>query len=254
MNMGMCQRRSRIVLWAPDSPPGRGSPARQAGRRPGSPPRATANRPPVLLRAPAPPLSQQVIDLVREYNALGRSTLAIMLDTKGPEVRSGDLTQPLHLAPGEHVTFTITAGADGSGNRIGVNYDGFIDDVEVGDMLLVDGGIMSMLVKAKTDTDVLCEVVDGGAMKSRRHLNIRGKSANLPAITDRDWADIRFGLEQGVDYFALSFVRTADIVYELKEWLAKQGGCMGGKAGRTRFFSFIGRDWMRCQPRSCLPR
>lgn len=168
---------------------------------------------------------QAVIDLVREYNSLGRHNLAILLDTKGPEVRSGDLTQPLSLSKGETVTFTIVAGADGSDNRIGVNYDGFIDDVEVGDTLLVDGGIMSMLVRDISGTEVITEVVDGGIMKSRRHLNIRGKSANLPAITDRDWADIRFGLEQGVDYYALSFVRTADVIYELKDWLAKQGCC-----------------------------
>ncbi|KFM29270.1 Pyruvate kinase isozyme G, chloroplastic [Auxenochlorella protothecoides] len=166
---------------------------------------------------------QQVIDLVREYNAMGRRNLAIMLDTKGPEVRSGDVTQPLELRAGETVTFTIVAGADGTNNRIGVNYDGFIDDVELGDILLVDGGIMSAVVRSKTDTDVVTEIVDGGSMKSRRHLNIRGKSANLPAITDRDWADIRFGLEQGVDYYALSFVRTADVIYELKDWLARAG-------------------------------
>ena len=71
--------------------------------------------------------------------------------------------------------------------------------------------------------DVVCSVVDGGSMGSRRHLNIRGKSANLPAITDRDWADIRFGVEVGVDYFALSFVRDAEVIYELKEFLAKEG-------------------------------
>lgn len=107
--------------------------------------------------------------------------------------------------------------------NVTVNYDGFIDDVELGDILLVDGGIMSAVVRSKTDTDVVTEIVDGGSMKSRRHLNIRGKSANLPAITDRDWADIRFGLEQGVDYYALSFVRTADVIYELKDWLARAG-------------------------------
>ena len=63
----------------------------------------------------------------------------------------------------------------------------------------------------------------------RRHLNIRGKSANLPAITDRDWLDIKFGVDVGVDYYALSFVRNAEVIYELKHWLAQQGA-----AGRPR--------------------
>lgn len=166
---------------------------------------------------------QAVIDLVREYNALGRHTLAIMLDTKGPEVRSGDVAEPLELATGDQLTFTIVEGADGKGGRVSVNYDGFIDDVSVGDTLLVDGGIMSFAVRAKTDTDVLCEAVDGGTMKSRRHLNIRGKSANLPAITDRDWADLKFGLDAGVDYYALSFVRSSEVIHELKAWLVDQG-------------------------------
>ncbi|PSC72575.1 plastidial pyruvate kinase 2-like [Micractinium conductrix] len=164
-----------------------------------------------------------VVDLVREYNSLGRSNLAIMMDTKGPEVRSGDLAAPLPLDAGDKITFTITEGADGTDGRISVNYDEFVEDASVGDMLLVDGGIMSMQIDRITDNDVLCSVVDGGTLSSRRHLNIRGKSANLPAITDRDWADIKFGVEIGVDYYALSFVRDAAVIYELKEFLTKQG-------------------------------
>ncbi|KAI7835791.1 hypothetical protein COHA_010311 [Chlorella ohadii] len=164
-----------------------------------------------------------VVELVREYNSLGRGNLAIMMDTKGPEVRSGDLHEPLQLAPGDKVTFTIVEGADGSDNRVSVNYDDFINDASKGDMLLVDGGIMSMHVDSITDTDVECTVVDGGTMGPRRHLNIRGKSANLPAITDRDWADIKFGIEIGVDYYALSFVRDAEVIHELKSYLAQEG-------------------------------
>ena len=62
-----------------------------------------------------------------------------------------------------------------------------------------------------------------GPSARRRHLNIRGKSANLPAITERDWLDIKFGVDVGVDYYALSFVRNADVIYELKHWLSQQG-------------------------------
>lgn len=164
-----------------------------------------------------------VVDLVREYNSLGRGNLAIMMDTKGPEVRSGDVAEPLQLAAGDRVVFTIQEGADGKDNRISVNYDEFVDDASVGDMLLVDGGIMSMEVQRITDTDVECKVVDGGTLGSRRHLNIRGKSANLPAITDRDWDDIKFGVEMGVDFYALSFVRDAEVIYELKSYLAGEG-------------------------------
>lgn len=168
-----------------------------------------------------------VVDLVREYNALNRGCIGIMLDTKGPEVRSGDLREPIDMKHGEHYTFTILEGAGGRDGRISVNYDGFIEDVSEGDMLLVDGGIISFQVVAKSDTDVEVQVVDAGTMQSRRHLNVRGKSANLPAITDKDWLDLKFGVDMGVDYYALSFVKDAQVIYEVKKWLVDQNAKIG---------------------------
>ncbi|XP_015688135.2 plastidial pyruvate kinase 2 [Oryza brachyantha] len=162
---------------------------------------------------------QKVIDLVKEYNAQTKdNVIAIMLDTKGPEVRSGDLPQPIMLEPGQDFTFTIKRGV-GTETCVSVNYDDFVNDVEVGDMLLVDGGMMSLLVKSKTEDSVKCEVIDGGELKSRRHLNVRGKSATLPSITDKDWDDIKFGVDNQVDYYAVSFVKDAQVVHELKDYL-----------------------------------
>ncbi|XP_038684539.1 plastidial pyruvate kinase 2-like isoform X1 [Tripterygium wilfordii] len=166
---------------------------------------------------------QKVIDLVKEYNAQSQdNTIAIMLDTKGPEVRSGDLPQPIMLNSGEEFTFTIRSGV-GTADRVSVNYDDFVNDVEVGDMLLVDGGMMSFMVKSKTEDSVKCEVVDGGELKSRRHLNVRGKSATLPSITDKDWDDIKFGVDNQVDFYAVSFVKDAQVVHELKNYLQSCG-------------------------------
>ncbi|KAI4303311.1 hypothetical protein MLD38_038957 [Melastoma candidum] len=88
-------------------------------------------------------------------------------------------------------------------------------------MLLVDGGMMSLAVKAKTTDLVKCVVVDGGELKSRRHLNVRGKSATLPSITDKDWEDIKFGVDNQVDFYAVSFVKDAKAVHELKDYLKK---------------------------------
>lgn len=162
---------------------------------------------------------QKVIDLVKEYNAShADNVIAIMLDTKGPEVRSGDLPQPIFLESGQEFTFTIKRGV-GTDTCVSVNYDDFVNDVEVGDMLLVDGGMMSLLVKSKTEDSVKCEVIDGGELKSRRHLNVRGKSATLPSITDKDWDDIKFGVENQVDCYAVSFVKDAQVVHELKDYL-----------------------------------
>ncbi|KAJ6795228.1 plastidial pyruvate kinase 2 [Iris pallida] len=79
--------------------------------------------------------------------------------------------------------------------------------------------MMSLVVKSKTEDSVKCEVVDGGELKSRRHLNVRGKSATLPSITEKDWDDIKFGVDNKVDYYAVSFVKDADVVHELKGYL-----------------------------------
>ncbi|KAL8534499.1 hypothetical protein ACS0TY_010496 [Phlomoides rotata] len=166
---------------------------------------------------------QKVIDLVKEYNAQAKdNVIAIMLDTKGPEVRSGDLPQPITLETGQEFTFTIRRGV-GSADCVSVNYDDFVNDVEAGDMLLVDGGMMSFLVKSKTEESVKCEVVDGGELKSRRHLNVRGKSATLPSITEKDWDDIKFGVDNQVDFYAVSFVKDAAVVHELKNYLNDAG-------------------------------
>ncbi|CAL0333311.1 unnamed protein product [Lupinus luteus] len=166
---------------------------------------------------------QKVIDLVKEYNAQSKdNVIAIMLDTKGPEVRSGDLPQPVTLNSGQEFTFTIQRGV-GTADCVSVNYDDFVNDVEAGDMLLVDGGMMSFLVTSKTHDSVKCEVVDGGELKSRRHLNVRGKSATLPSITEKDWDDIKFGVDNQVDFYAVSFVKDAEVVHELKNYLKSCG-------------------------------
>ncbi|KAG5070039.1 hypothetical protein JHK85_002416 [Glycine max] len=161
----------------------------------------------------------QTIDLVKEYNSQFQDkVVAIMLDTKGPEVRSGDVAQPILLKEGQEFCFTTMRGVS-THDTVSVNYDGFVNDVEFGDVLLVDGGMMSLAVKSKTKDLVKCEVIDGGELKSRRHLNVRGKSATLPSITDKDWEDIKFGVDNQVDFFAVSFVKDARVVHELKHYL-----------------------------------
>ncbi|XP_071722358.1 pyruvate kinase isozyme G, chloroplastic-like [Rutidosis leptorrhynchoides] len=162
---------------------------------------------------------KKTIDLVKEYNAqFDDKVIAVMLDTKGPEVRSGDVPQPIMLKEGQEFNFTINRGVS-TEDTVSVNYDDFVNDVADGDILLVDGGMMSLAVKSKTKDTVNCEVVDGGELKSRRHLNVRGKSATLPSITDKDWEDIKFGVDNQVDFYAVSFVKDAKVVHELKDYL-----------------------------------
>ncbi len=172
----------------------------------------------------------RVVELVRAYNATAlrhnKPTLAILLDTKGPEVRSGDVSVPLLLQPGDTFTYTIDPSRvqlSVAPYTVSINYDGFLEDVALGDRVLVDGGILSMDVVEMDANSVVCRVVDGGEMGSRRHINVRGKSANLPAITEKDWADIKWGIyEANVDYFALSFVRDAAVIHELRSYLVEE--------------------------------
>ena len=163
-----------------------------------------------------------VIKRIKRLNKEHPGKYAILLDTKGPEIRSGDLRIPIELETGDTLTLSTRAGDYAKTGKVGVSYDAFVNDVEVGEKILVDSGVMRWKVLSKDDTDVVCEVVDGGELTSRRHLNIPGKDVSLEAITEKDWSDIAFGIGMGVDFIALSFVRHADEIYELKNYLSEQ--------------------------------
>lgn len=164
----------------------------------------------------------QVIRAVKTINEKSHYSLAILLDTKGPEIRSGDIKQERQVKAGERFTFTIRHLPEYPADTVEVSYDGFIDDVNVGDQILLDGGMMSFVVLEKTTTDIICECINGGLLTSRRHMNIRGKSSGGPSITDKDWTDIDFGIAQGVDFIALSFVKDVASIQQLKAYLAEK--------------------------------
>ncbi len=161
----------------------------------------------------------QVIHHLKRLNRKEEGAVAILLDTKGPEIRTGDVNPDIVLQNGDLLTFTIRRKAILEDHCVEVSYDGFIDDVAVGDIILVDGGMIRLRVISKTASDILCRSLDEGVLGSRRHLNIRGKSADLPSITDKDWGDIDFGIECGVDFIALSFVKRAEAIIELQNYL-----------------------------------
>jgi pyruvate kinase len=160
-----------------------------------------------------------VIRSVRTINEKIDSTIAILLDTKGSEVRTGDVKLDLVLKKGDFLTLTIRRQAELEPYCVEVSYDGFVNEVETGDIILVDGGMISLKVKEITPTDIRCESLDDGILTSRRHLNIRGKSADLPSITEKDWQDINFAIENNVDFIALSFVKEASAIAELQQYL-----------------------------------
>lgn len=163
---------------------------------------------------------EKFIKLIRRVNQKRPENVGIMLDTKGPEIRTGDMKTPIMVKKGDKLILTIEfVDIDNPSGKIAVNYDEFINDVEVGDHILLDSGVINLTVLEKTDKDVICEILDGGEISSRRHINLPGKDVSLESITEKDWKDIKFGVEMGVDFIALSFVRKAAAVKELRAFL-----------------------------------
>lgn len=162
---------------------------------------------------------KDVVKHIKTINKKTGASVATLMDTKGPEVRTGDVIREIFLQRGDTITLTIRRQPELEANCVEINYDGFVSDVTLGDIVLIDGGMLAFKVVNITETDILCECVDGGVLGSRRHVNIRGKSADLPSITTKDWLDIDFGIENGVDFIALSFVKKAAAIEELKKYL-----------------------------------
>src|SRR6266550_1120308 len=144
-------------------------------------------------------------------------SVGIMMDTQGPAIRTGDLPVALDLKPGEKFTLTVRGERSEEHHSVDVNYENFIRDISVGDVVLLDNGAIQMKVLAKDGNKVECEVLTAGKLGSRRHINLPGVKVSLPALTAKDIKDIKLGLEVGVDFIALSFVREARDLLQLRE-------------------------------------
>ncbi|MCU0787625.1 MAG: pyruvate kinase [Verrucomicrobia bacterium] len=143
--------------------------------------------------------------------------VGIMMDTQGPAIRTGDLPVPLDLQPGQKFTLTVRGERSEEERSVDVNYENFVNDISVGDIVQIDNGAIQMKVLGKAGHRVECEVMTEGKLGSRRHINLPGVKVSLPALTAKDIKDVVLGLELGVDYIALSFVREARDLLQLKE-------------------------------------
>ncbi|MBC8080523.1 MAG: pyruvate kinase [Gorillibacterium sp.] len=148
-------------------------------------------------------------------------TIAILLDTKGPEIRTGKLKEePIELVTDETIILT-TEEILGDKNRISVTYDKLPQDVQVGSTILIDDGLIGLTVTDVQGTEIHCHIANGGTIKSKKGVNVPGVKMSLPGITEKDTNDIIFGIEQGIDFIAASFVRKASDVLEIRELLEK---------------------------------
>lgn len=160
------------------------------------------------------------IDKIKQFREELKKPVAILLDTKGPEIRTGLFKNGKELLKtGQTFTFT-TNEYDGDENCCSITFKGLPKDLKTGDKILVDDGLIEMVVQNLTDTDIECKVINEGYIASRKGINVPGVSLSLPFISETDKADIAFGVEQDLDFIAASFTRTPEDIFQLRHELA----------------------------------
>lgn len=166
---------------------------------------------------------REMVDLIRKTCDELMTRASILMDTQGPEIRTGTLGEPLDLEQGERISLTVRGAASVEEKSVDVNYDQLVDDIRIGDVVMIDNGVIELKVLEKQNNQLVCEVMTPGTMGSRRHVNLPGVRVNLPALTAKDKKDVALGVEVGVDWFAMSFVREPADVCALKEILEAHG-------------------------------
>ncbi len=168
----------------------------------------------------------QRIANLRAVTAKTGQQAAILLDTKGPEIRTMKLEggNDVTLKAGQTFTFTTEQSVIGNNQRVAVTYPGFAADLKIGNTVLVDDGLIGMEVTEVTESTVVCKVLNNGELGENKGVNLPGVNIQLPALADKDKRDLIFGCEQGVDFVAASFIRKRSDVIEIREHLQAHGG------------------------------
>ena len=164
------------------------------------------------------------MDLVKTLREELDLPISIILDTKGPEIRTGEFVEEsVKLVEGQQFILTMED-VPGTREICSVSYKGLIGDVKPGDEILIDDGLIGLSVKEIKGQDIICTVENGGEIKNHKSINVPGVTVKLPAITDKDKKDIEFGIREGVDFIAASFVRKGSDVEEMRTFLKEHGG------------------------------
>jgi len=165
---------------------------------------------------------REIVPRIRTLAQKADRPVALLLDTQGPAIRTGDLKANLHLKPGDILEFTVDGAKSKERYSVDVNYRGFADDVTVGNTILVDNGLIKLLVLSKARNRVRCKVLTRAILGSRRHINLPGVHVNLPSLTRKDLADISLSVEIGADFIGLSFVRKKSDIEQLRNLLLRK--------------------------------
>lgn len=163
-------------------------------------------------------------DLLKSVREEMKKPIAILLDTKGPEIRTGVLKDGQKVKLEEGAEFVLTAReVIGDEKMVSQTYPQLAKDVKPGDTILIDDGLIALKVKEIRENDIACTVKNGGELGQRKGINVPNVRVNLPGITPKDREDIIFGIEQGIDFIAASFVRDAEAIKEIKGILKEYG-------------------------------
>jgi pyruvate kinase len=166
---------------------------------------------------------RELVPRIRKIAAKIPRPVAILLDTQGPAIRTGELKSDLKLKPGDILEFTVRGAKSEEKYSVDVNYEGLVNDISVDDVVLVDNGVMRLLVLGKKRNRIRCKVLTPGVLGSRRHINLPGVRVNLPPLTQKDLEDVALGAELKVDFVALSFARKESDLQALRRVLKKSG-------------------------------
>lgn len=164
------------------------------------------------------------MDLLKSVRAEIKKPIAILLDTKGPEIRTGQFESDRKIRLNEGDEFILT-GEDIMGNekKVSLTYPDLYKDVKPGATILIDDGLIGLEVKEICGRDIVCTVKNGGELGQKKGINVPDVSVSLPAITQKDKEDIIFGISQGIDFIAASFVQDANAIEEIRELLREHG-------------------------------
>jgi len=166
---------------------------------------------------------RKTIKLVRELSEEYNRHIGVLIDLQGPKIRTGKLKkETVVLNEGDTLTLTIDD-VPGDWNILSVNYRGLVTEAEPGDRILLDDGNIELKVLEVREREVVCRIINGGIIRSYRGVNLPDTSLSIPSITEKDMRDLEFGITEGVDFVALSFVRKAQDVERLKELINGKG-------------------------------
>lgn len=163
---------------------------------------------------------KQRMDMLKQLRAEEQKPVAILLDTKGPEIRTGLLKEGKSVELEEGNTFVLTTeDIIGDEQKVSISYAGLVDDISIGKHILIDDGLIDLEVLERREHEIVCKILNGGELGQRKGVNVPKVPVRLPAITEKDKEDIAFGVSQGIDFIAASFVRNAECILEIKALL-----------------------------------